>query len=316
MSATSFLAALADAGGPAAPPDRTAQLRALLRAELERGRDELELTRSGYPDPVVVAFAADGDGGLAAVCPVDPAVRADPAKAPDRAFAVAAATAGAIAAASGAPEPHAAADLALTAGVHDGHLALRVPAPGGPDAVLAALAFEEFAGPVDRLRTEAAVVPAAVLEPLADLRIPPAPDLRTAEAAARLGANPADEASLAGHEEALAALLAPVQAGAVRPHDDPDPARRVARRILQRLAGMGKWGGYHTDVTHLGRGFEGNDRALASEVGERLIVAGLLAEKQSVGQRHVFLNPRRAGDIHALIDRAQLPAGLRLPRGG
>ena len=48
---------------------------------------------------------------------------------------------------------------------------------------------------------------------------------------------------------------------ASRPHDDPDPSRRVARRILQRLDGMGKWGGYHTDFTHLARGFAGNDRA-------------------------------------------------------
>jgi hypothetical protein len=32
-----------------------------------------------------------------------------------------------------------------------------------------------------------------------------------------------------------------------------------------------------------------------------------------VGQRHVFLNPRRAGDIHALIERGHEPADLRLP---
>ena len=87
----------------------------------------------------------------------------------------------------------------------------------------------------------------------------------------------------------------------------------AARRILQRLDGMGKWGGYHTEFAHLARGFAGNDRALAQEVGEALLVAGLLAEKPSVGQRHVFLNPRRAGDIHALIERGELPAGLRFP---
>jgi hypothetical protein len=48
--------------------------------------------------------------------------------------------------------------------------------------------------------------------------------------------------------------------------------------------------------------FAGNDRQLASEVGEALLAAGLLAEKPSVGQRHVFLNPRRAGDIRRLIE--------------
>jgi hypothetical protein len=76
---------------------------------------------------------------------------------------------------------------------------------------------------------------------------------------------------------------------------------------------MGKWGGYHTDFKHLARGFAGNDRKLADAVGEALLEAGLLAEKPSVGQRHVFLNPRRAGDIHAFIERGDPPADLTLP---
>ena len=52
---------------------------------------------------------------------------------------------------------------------------------------------------------------------------------------------------------------------------------------------------------------------LAEEVGEALIASELLREKQSVGQRHVFLNPRRAADVHALIERGVEPPGLRLP---
>jgi hypothetical protein len=111
------------------------------------------------------------------------------------------------------------------------------------------------------------------------------------------------------------ALLGAARARAA-PHEDPDPARRVARRILQRLDGMGKWGGYHTDFAHLARGFAGNDRALAHEVGEALLAAGLLAEKPSVGQRHVFLNPRRAATSARLIEtgdapRARAPAKVR-----
>ena len=89
--------------------------------------------------------------------------------------------------------------------------------------------------------------------------------------------------------------------------------RRVARRILQRLDGMGKWGGYHTEIAHLSRGFAGNDRALALEVGDALLAAGLLVEKPSVGQRHVFLNPRRAADIHAFVERGAVPPGMSLP---
>lgn len=312
MTAAALLAALEDAGGLAAPRERTAQLRALLAAELQRGRAELGRPRSGYGDPVVAAFAAAG-GGLAAAVPVDAAVRADPGKATERAFRVAAAAAGALVAATGAPPVAAAGALALRAGEFEGSLALVLPAaPQDADPALAALACEEQAAPVDRLRLVAVAVPGGVLDGLADVRIPPAPDLRVAEAAARLGARPADEASMAAHEDPLAALFAGPPGDVARPHGDPDPRRRVARRILQRLAGMGKWGGYHTDIAHLGRGFEGNDRALASEAGEALIAAGLLAEKTSVGQRHVFLNPRRAADIHALIDRAEVPPDLEL----
>jgi hypothetical protein len=87
----------------------------------------------------------------------------------------------------------------------------------------------------------------------------------------------------------------------------------VARRILQRLDGMGKWGGYHTDIAHLPRGFAGNDRALAQEVGEALLAAGLLAEKPSVGQRHVFLNSRRAAEIRRMIETGEVPSGMKLP---
>jgi hypothetical protein len=48
-------------------------------------------------------------------------------------------------------------------------------------------------------------------------------------------------------------------------------------------------------------------------VGEALLADGLLAEKPSVGQRHVFLNPRRAADIHRLIETGATPPGLKLP---
>ena len=133
------------------------------------------------------------------------------------------------------------------------------------DAELAALAFDEEVAGIDRLRAAALLVP--VLE-IADRR----------------------------------PLLAPAREDGNRPHDDPDPRRRAARRILQRLDGMGKWGGFHTEFAHVARGFEGNERALALEVGEELIAAGLLVEKPSVGQRHVSLNPRQAGAVRRMID--------------
>jgi hypothetical protein len=303
---------LEEAGGTTAPHERRAQLRGLLRDELARSQDELALPRSGREDPVTVAIAAAPDA-LLAVLPVPVAVRADPAAAPERAWLIVAAAVGALAEIAQLPPPRDGGELALEAGALDGHLALRLPTAVQEDAELAAIAFEEHVAPVARLRARALALPAHVLAEAGDWRAPVAEALRSAEAIARLGGRPADSESVAAYEEAVLALLAPEGAGAARPHDDPQPARRIARRILQRLDGMGKWGGYHTDFSHLARGFAGNERALADAVGEALLDAGLLSEKPSVGQRHVYLNPRRAADIHRLIEDGDLPAGLRLP---
>ena len=309
----SLLATMLDeAGGTAAPRERCAQLRGLLRDELARSEGELALARSGREEPVTVAIAAAPDA-LLAVLPVPVAVRADADAVSERAWLTVAAAAGALVEVAQLPSPRDAAALVLEAGALDGYLALRLPTPAQEDAELAVIAFDEHVAPVARLRARALAVPAHVLAEAGDWRAPIAQALRSAEAVARLGGRPADEDSVAELEEAVLALLAPAGAGAARPHDDPQPARRIARRILQRLNGMGKWGGYHTDFRHLARGFAGNDRALADAVGEALLDAGLLEEKPSVGQRHVYLNPRRAADIHRLIESGDLPAGLRLP---
>jgi hypothetical protein len=53
------------------------------------------------------------------------------------------------------------------------------------------------------------------------------------------------------------------------------------------------------------RGVPADDRADALGVGEALIRAGLLGEKPSVGQRHVFLRREALPEIHALMDRAE-----------
>jgi len=177
---------------------------------------------------------------------------------------------------------------------------------GGADAPpeLAARAREvldDLFGATDRLRWGVHVFPPHALDGIEDLRVPLGATirLRLAEAAARRGVSSLDE-------EALEELVP-------RAHDDPDARRRVARRILQRLDGMGKWGGYHTEFEHLARGFaQGNERAQAQEVGEALVAAGLLVEKTSISQRHVALNPRRSGDIRRLVDQGELPMGLRI----
>lgn len=305
--------ALEDAGGIAAPRERSAQLRSLLRDELARSARELALPRSGRDEPVTVAFAATG-AALMAVVPVAVSVRADPAAAPERGFLATAAAIGALVECAGLGAPPRAGDLRLQTGALDDHLALRLEsARGGPDdAELAAVAFDEQAVAIARLRARALALPAHAFGDAGDWRAPVAQGLRSAEVVARLGGRPADADSVAAHEDAVLALIG-AGGGPSRPHDDPQPARRIARRILQRLNGMGKWGGYHTEFRHLSRGFAGNERALADEVGEALITAGLLAEKPSVGQRHVFLNSRRAAEIHRLIESGEVPKGLRLP---
>jgi hypothetical protein len=298
-------AALHDAGGLQAAPESAARLRRLLTDELRRGAGELSKSRSGYGAPVTVAIAAAAQA-LRAVAPVSHELRADPDAAGERAWLLVAALTGALVEVGG--------DARVNAGALGEHLVLEVT--GDPaDAELVPLAFEAHVAEVDRLRARALAVPAFVLEEAADLR-PPIGGLHplvVAATVAALGGRPAVAASLAEHEDAVLAALDGEGARVARPHDDPEPARRVARRILQRLNGMGKWGGYHTEFAHLARGFAGHERALAEAVGEALLAAGLLAEKPSVGQRHVFLNPRRVADIHALIERGAAPADLELP---
>jgi hypothetical protein len=312
-TATGIEQVLADAGGTDAPRERIGQLRQLLGQELQHGAAELTLPRSGYDHPIVLATAAHPGGGLVAVAPVAAGLRADPDAVDERAWLLTAALVGALADATDQPEQ-------VEAGHLDGFLALRVMSPvGRGDPELAPLAFDtDHIASVDRLKAILLAAPPALLEDATDFKAPigPAHPLNVALEVAKLHGRPADPASLAEHEDAVLAILEAGPAGRdelTRPHDDPDPSRRVARRILQRLDGMGKWGGYHTDFTHLARGFAGNDRALADEVGEALLLSGLLAEKPSVGQRHVFLNPRRAADIRGLIERGDVPPDLKLP---
>jgi hypothetical protein len=305
--------ALADAGGASAPREYGARLRRLLFAELERGARELAEARTGRERPIAVALARRDEGLLAAL-PLDPRLRADPAAVPDRGFELAVAAVGALVEASEPGPPASASELGLLMGADDDRLVLSYPADElGWRSEYAREALDEASRHIDRLRARTYALPGHVLEP-SDLRPPTGAThpLRVAETISRLGGSPLDGDSADALEEQVLALLEPPGAMA-RAHDDPDPRRRTMRRILQRLDGMGKWGGYQTAFDHLARGFAGNERGLANEVGEELVAAGLLATKPSVGQRHVFLNPRKAGEIRRLIDEGELPAGLERP---
>lgn len=98
----------------------------------------------------------------------------------------------------------------------------------------------------------------------------------------------------------------PPDAPSLEVEDDPCPRRRHARTVLRRLLRMGKVGAqYHTEFDHLYRGAAPDERSDALAVGEALVRAGLLGEKPSVGQRHVYLRRDSLPAIHALIDRGE-----------
>jgi hypothetical protein len=308
--------ALADAGGPDAQRDMSARLRDLLAAELRRGVVELGESRTGYGTPIAVAIAAI-EGEVVAALPVSPELRADPGAVGERSGALAAAAVEHVVEGASPGPPRSGADLTLRLGELQGMLALAYPAAVPEEAAEyahEALAAEFEERRIDRLRARSFLLPGHVVEDVSDLRPPigATHPLRVAEAVTRLGGSPLDEETVEALEHQLIHLLEP-PGSAARAHEDPDPVRRVARRILQRMDGMGKWGGYHTAFDHLARGFPGHDRALAYDVGEALLAAGLLEQKPSVGQRHVYLSPRRSGDIRRLIDDGELPAGLELP---
>ncbi len=308
--------ALADAGGSEARRNSSARLRGLLDAELVRGARELSERRTGYETPIAVGVAAAG-GEVLAVLPVTPELRADPGAVGERSAALAAAAVEQVVEGASPGPPRSREDLQLRLGELAGMLLLAYPAPDPAEAADYAhealnAEFEEHR--IDRLRARAHLLPGHVFEGRADLREPigATHPLRVAEAVTRLGGSPLNDETVEALEDQVLRLLEPSGA-ASRAHQDPDPVRRVARRILQRLDGMGKWGGYHTAFDHMARGFAGHDRALAYAVGEALLEAGLLEQKPSTGQRHVYLSPKRSGDIRRLIDEGELPRGLTLP---
>ena len=276
----------------------------MLDALSDDGRRLLEETRPGV---VAVPYAETSDG-VAVVLPV-----AAGDALPLRAERLARAAAAALAEAADLPSPAGAGDVELEAARWHGQVALRIAhaAPGEVLEILP-LTLEDHSRELDRVRAEPVPLPPGDLDDTE-----PAPEERwlwRAEIAARLGGRPGAAALAPEVESAVASLEAgfaeePAAVPAI--DEDPLPRRRAARRMLRRLDGMGKYGGYHTEFRHLARGFAGHERALALEVGEALLRAGLLTEKPSVGQRHVSLVAARTSEIRALVERGTAEEPLR-----
>jgi hypothetical protein len=279
-----------------------AGLRPAQRAEAIFESLTADAVRVGSPRPSALrCFAAATSEGVALALP---AHVADVARR-GRQQKLAACVAGALAVAAGLGVPRiGASELDLEAASWRGFVALRVATAAPADLLeLLPLSLAEQAAHLDRMEPLAIEVPPGSLddtEPIA------APWLARAELVARLDGfssaarlDPTVAAALSTYETLLAEPAAPEADSAA--HDDPSPERRTTRRILRRLDGMGKYGGYHTEFSHLARGFPGHERALALEAGEALLRAGILAEKPSVGQRHVSLVAARTEEIRRLI---------------
>jgi hypothetical protein len=279
-----------------------AALRPLERRDAVAGRlaeDRRRLAREPRPRDVACFVAATFDGA----CVVVPLAPEDAAEGRKQRLAATAAGALATAAALGYPENGA--DVQLEPARWQGFLALRVSvADGETVAELFELALVEHAASLDRIQPVAVRVPAGTLD-----ETDPAPTsewLWRAELAARLGGRPG-AARLEEQVEQALGLFVPTRppfgadAEQASAHDDPLPRRRIVRRILRRLDGMGKYNGYHTEFSHLARGFAGHERSLALDAGEVLLRVGLLEQKPSVGQRHVYLVAAQTAEIHRII---------------
>jgi hypothetical protein len=284
------------------PAQRRARVLDTLRDDARR------LLQEARPGSISVVYAETSDG-VALVLPV----AAGSGGLPARAERLARCAAAALADATALPAPVRAGDAELEAAGWQGQVAVRATHPTPVDVLeLLPLTLEDHAHDLDRVRIEAVALTRGDLdetEPAADERW-----LWRAEMGARLGGRPGAAALSPEVETAVARLESELGAEAdVDPAiaDDPSPRRRAARRMLRRLDGMGKYGGYHTEFRHLARGFAGHERALALEVGEALLRAGLLSEKPSVGQRHVSLVAARTSDIRALVERGTCDEPLR-----
>jgi hypothetical protein len=76
----------------------------------------------------------------------------------------------------------------------------------------------------------------------------------------------------------------------------------VARRILMKLLRDDRIGSRQTDGKNVwGHHFADNEKDLAREVTRRLIQSGLLM-KGKAGRDRLSIDPRRIGDVHAIID--------------
>ena len=175
------------------------------------------------------------------------------------------------------------------------------------------LTLEDQAQELDRVHLEPLLLPAGDLDDTE-----PAPEERwlwRAEIAGRLGGRPGAAALAPEVEAAVASLEAGVRRR--RPKSTrPSRTTRCRAAAPRGACCAGSMGWASTAATTRSSATwpaasRATSGALALEVGEALLRAGLLAEKPSVGQRHVSLVAARTSEIRALVERGTCEEPLR-----
>jgi len=74
----------------------------------------------------------------------------------------------------------------------------------------------------------------------------------------------------------------------------------IQRAIIRKLYKLDYWGGRHTSIDNLQKGFEGHLKGLVKKEAQELLKQGLVLCKPKPDGLHVFLNPRRVDEIRGI----------------
>jgi len=84
----------------------------------------------------------------------------------------------------------------------------------------------------------------------------------------------------------------------------------VKKRILIKLVNLRMWGGKHTEIRNLSKGFPDNflsrreNQKLMQKVIKDLMNEEILLAKKSTGEIHISLNPKKISEIKNFIENA------------
>ena len=293
------------------PPPRPRSCAPCCSARSATAARELALKRSGYGEPVEVAIAHDGDRLLAAT----PARRrAARRPAGGRRARVAARRGRGRCAASSSP-PGARRGRSVTAATSTASSSSRCRRGRLLDPELVRARIRGAGGGIDRLRAVAYALPGAAARRSVPRRRRSARTIRCASPRRSRGST-GDRPTRARSRSTRRPSCALLGDGGGR--RSPRTTTRIppAASRAGSCSGSTGWAS-GAATTRTSRTSRAASRATTARSrrrsGRRCSPTGLLAEKPSVGQRHVFLNPRRAGDIHRLIETGAAPPGLKLP---